>query len=156
MVLVSSLYLEQERMRPGLSRFLVMMVHAVNRVTASGPLPGADQCILRAEICAGIVARAKFPAASIYSDDATCVKHAHHFVLAKIHALVKFPRSFLQAHQKCFKQYETVRDIATQLAKFHVEAALQFLHKKTEVSWRPKGITHFDFIQKFIISLLRT
>lgn len=55
-----------------------------SRVIASGPLPGADQCILRAEIYAGIVACAKFSAASIYSDNARFVKHANYFMFAKI------------------------------------------------------------------------
>lgn len=190
-----------------------------NLTVASGPLPGVDQCILRAEICAGIVACAKFPAASIYSDNATFVKHANYFILAKnqgfppsipdcerdlwmifwrvlnftslspdvikvkahqnlnnlqgccythaLHnmyadqaakdALLKFPRNFLMAHQRCLKQYETDRNIAIQLAKFHVEAALQFLQiKKAEVSWNPKSITLTDLVfsdpvQRFVI-----
>ena len=39
-----------------------------NQTIASGPLPGADQCIFRAELLAGIIAVAKCPNAVIFSD----------------------------------------------------------------------------------------
>ena len=54
-----------------------------NHTIAAGPLPGADQCILRAELLAGIIAVAKCPNAVIFSDCSTFVTTANKCITAK-------------------------------------------------------------------------
>ena len=54
-----------------------------NHTIAAGPLPGADQCIFRAELLAGIIAVAKCPNAVIYSDCSSFVMTANKCITAK-------------------------------------------------------------------------
>ncbi len=54
-----------------------------NQTIAAGPLPGADQCIYRAELMAGIIAVAKCPNAIIFSDCSSFVMNANKCISAK-------------------------------------------------------------------------
>ena len=54
-----------------------------NQTIAAGPLPGADQCIFRAELLAGIIAVAKCPNAVIFSDCSSFVTTANECFSAK-------------------------------------------------------------------------
>ena len=54
-----------------------------NQTIAAGPLPGADQCIFRADLLAGIIAVVKCPNAVILSDCSSFVMNANKCISAR-------------------------------------------------------------------------